>query len=125
MAALASNDCIHFAWLWPEVEGLARDGLVAFAFTHSHAWVAPAGGTVPLFGTNPIAFGWPRPGPHHFVFDFATSETARGEIELHRREGRRIPLGWGLEPDGDHTTDAPEAMAGWLLTFAGHKVSGP
>src|SRR3546814_6123796 len=45
IAALAINNCIHFAALWPEVEALARDGLVAFAFTPSHAWVAPAGGT--------------------------------------------------------------------------------
>src|SRR3546814_503182 len=123
IAALAINNCIHFAALWPEVEALARDGLVAFAFTPSHAWVAPAGGTAPLFATNPIAFGWPRPGPHPFVFDFATSATARGEIELHRREGRRIPLGWGLDPDGDPTTDAAEALAGSMLTFGGHKGS--
>lgn len=123
IAALAVNNCVHFAALWPEVETLARDGLVAFAFTPSHAWVAPAGGSAPLFGTNPIAFGWPRPAPHPFVFDFATSATARGEIELHRREGRAIPPGWGLDPDGHPTTDAAEALAGSMLTFGGHKGS--
>ena len=123
IAALAINNCVHFAALWPEVEKLARDGLVAFAFTPSHAWVAPAGGTRPLFGTNPIAFGWPRPGPHPFVFDFATSAVARGEIELHRREGKPIPLGWGIDPAGRPTTDAAEALAGSMLTFGGHKGS--
>src|SRR3546814_5573274 len=34
----------------------------------------------------PISFGWPRPGREAFVFDFATSAAARGEIELRRRE---------------------------------------
>ena len=123
IAALAINNCVHFAALWPEVETLARDGFVAFAFTPSHAWVAPAGGRQPLFGTNPIAFGWPRPGPHPFVFDFATSAVARGEIELHRRADKPIPLGWGIDPDGQPTTDAAAALAGAMLTFGGHKGS--
>lgn len=123
IAAMGINNCVHFAALWPEVEELARDGLVAFAFTPSHAWVAPAGGRTPLFGTNPIAFGWPRPGPHPYVFDFATSAVARGEIELHRREGKPIPLGWGVDADGNPTNDAAEALNGAMLTFGGHKGS--
>lgn len=123
IAALAINNCAHFSALWPEVEALARAGLVALACTPSHAWVAPTGGIAPILGTNPIAFGWPRPGPHPFVFDFATSAVARGEIELHRRSGKPIPLGWGLSPDGQPTTDAAEALAGAMLTFGGHKGS--
>ncbi len=51
--------------------------------------MTPAGGSRPLFGTNPIAFGWPRPNRPPFLFDMATSATARGEIELHRRTGTR------------------------------------
>lgn len=123
IAALGLNNCVHFAALWPEVESLASKGLVAFAFTPSHAWVTPAGGNKPLFGTNPIAFGWPRPGEHPFVFDFATSAVARGEIELRRRSNRPIPLGWALDPDGKPTTDAVAAMAGSMQTFGGHKGS--
>lgn len=123
IAALAINNCVHFAALWPEVEALAEEGLVAFAFTPSHAWVAPAGGTAPIFGTNPIAFGWPRPGKHPYVFDFATSAVARGEIELHRRAGKPIPLGWGIDAAGQPTTDAEAALAGAMLTFGGHKGS--
>lgn len=123
IAALAINNCVHFAALWPEVEALATDGLVAFAFTPSHAWVAPSGGTRPTFGTNPIAFGWPRPGGEPFVFDFATSAVARGEIELHRRAGRAIPEGWGIDAGGAPTTDPAAALAGAMLTFGGHKGS--
>jgi LDH2 family malate/lactate/ureidoglycolate dehydrogenase len=123
IAALAINNCVHFAALWPEVEALAEEGLVAFACTPSHAWVAPAGGIAPIFGTNPIAFGWPRPGKHPYVFDFATSMVARGEIELHRRAGKPIPPGWGIDAAGAPTTDAEAALAGAMLTFGGHKGS--
>jgi LDH2 family malate/lactate/ureidoglycolate dehydrogenase len=123
IAALAINRCVHFAALWPEIEAVAAHGLVAIACTPSHAWVAPAGGTKPLFGTNPLAFGWPRPGAHPYVFDFATSAVARGEIELHRRAGKAIPEGWAIDRDGRPTTDAAAGLAGAMLTFGGHKGS--
>ena len=123
IAALALTNVVHFAALWPEVEALAERGLVALAVTPSHAWVAPAGGTVPVFGTNPIAFGWPRPGDHPFVFDFATSAVARGEIELHRRAGRPVPDDWGYDAGGQPTTDAAAVLNGAMRTFGGHKGS--
>lgn len=123
IAALAINRCVHFAALWPEIEAVTAHGLAALACTPSHAWVAPAGGVKPLFGTNPLAFGWPRPGPYPYVFDFATSAVARGEIELYRRAGKPIPQGWGIDADGAPTTDAAAALAGAMLTFGGHKGS--
>ncbi|HZU51835.1 MAG TPA: Ldh family oxidoreductase [Sphingomicrobium sp.] len=123
IAALAINNCVHFAALWPEVEAVVDHGLVALACTPSHAWVAPAGGSKGLFGTNPLAFGWPRPGPFPFVFDFATSAVARGEIELHRRAGTPIPIGWAVDEDGKPTIDPAAALEGAMLTFGGHKGS--
>ena len=123
IAAMAINHCLHFSALWAEVEPLADDGLVALALTPSHSWVAPAGGRKPIFGTNPIAFGWPRPGREPFVFDFATSAVARGEIELHRRAGKPIPADWAIDKDGNPTTDAAAALDGAMLTFGGHKGS--
>ncbi|KQN76263.1 oxidoreductase [Sphingomonas sp. Leaf62] len=123
IAALAINHAVHFAALWPEVEALVEHGLVALAVTSNHAWVAPAGGTQPVFGTNPIAFGWPRAGAAPFVLDFATSAVARGEIELHRRAGRPVPTDWGHAPDGGDTTDAAAVLAGAMRTFGGHKGS--
>lgn len=122
-AVLAINHCVHFSALWVEIEAITKMGLVALACNPSHAWVAPAGGRGPVFGTNPIAFGWPRKGKSPFVFDFATSEIARGEIELHRRAGKAIPLGWGVSAEGLPTTSAKEALNGAMLTFGGHKGS--
>jgi LDH2 family malate/lactate/ureidoglycolate dehydrogenase len=123
IAALAINNCYHFSALWPEVEPLAELGFAALALTPSHSWVAPAGGTKPLFGTNPIAFAWPRADNHPFVFDFATSATARGEIELHRRAGKAIAPGLALDCHGRPTVDPSEALRGAMLTFGGHKGS--
>lgn len=123
IAALAINHCVHFSALWADIEPLVEQGLVALACTPSHAWVTPAGGTQPLFGTNPIAFGWPRPQQPHFIFDMATSAAARGEIELHRRAGKPLPEGWGIDQQGQPSTDAASVLQGAMLTFGGHKGS--
>ncbi|MBM6584290.1 Ldh family oxidoreductase [Microvirga sp. BT689] len=123
LAAMAINNCYHFSALWPEVEAISTDGLVALAMTPSHSWVAPAGGSKPVFGTNPIAFAWPRPDGPPFVFDFATSAIARGEIELHRRAGKPIPTDWAVDRAGNPTNDPAAALAGAMLTFGGHKGS--
>ncbi len=123
IAALAINDCTHFAALWPEVEALTDRGLAAFAMCPSYSTVAPAGGTAPLLGTNPLAFGWPRLDGPPYVFDFATSVAARGEIELHRRAGTPLPEGWAIDADGQPTTDPEAALAGAMLPFGGHKGS--
>lgn len=123
IAALAINHCVHFSALWVEIEKIIDAGLVALAFTPSQAGVAPEGGHKPVFGTNPIAFGWPRVGKDPFVFDFATSVIARGDIELHRRAGKEIPLGWGVDIKGQPSTDPEAVLEGAMRTFGGHKGS--
>ncbi len=123
LAALVINDCTHFSALWPEVEALTGHGLAGLAMCPSYSTVAPAGGNKPLLGTNPMAFGWPRAGRSPYVFDFATSVAARGEIELHRRAGKRLPEGWAIDAEGQPTTDPDAALAGAMLPFGGHKGS--
>lgn len=123
VAAMIINNCYHFSAVWPEVEDIAAEGIAALAMLPSHSHVAPAGGTKPTFGTNPIAFAWPRPGAEPYVFDFATSVVARGEIELHHRAGKAIPHGWALDAAGNPTTDPAAALEGSMLTFGGHKGS--
>lgn len=123
LAALVINDCTHFSALWPEVEALAGHGLAGLAMCPSYSTVAPAGGNKPLLGTNPLAFGWPRTGKSPYVYDFATSVAARGEIELHRRAGKPLPEGWAIDAEGNPTTDPEAALAGAMLPFGGHKGS--
>jgi len=121
IAALAIINSHHFAALWPEVETLAEQGLVALACVNSFSYVAPAGGSKPLFGTNPMAFAWPRENAPPLVFDQASSVSARGEIMIHARDGKAIPEGWAIGPDGRPTTDPSEALAGAQLPFGGYK----
>jgi len=123
IAALAIHNTFNIAALWPEVEALANEGLVAFAFTGANAYVAPAGGIKPLFGTNPMAFGFPRKDRPPLVFDQASSASARGEIQLHLRDGKSLPEGWAIDKDGNPTTDPAAALEGAQLPFGGYKGS--
>ena len=121
IAGLCLNNIYHIAALWPEVESVAEQGLAAFAFTAALPYVAPAGGTKPLYGTNPMAFAWPRKDRPPMVFDQASSVSARGEIQVHLRDGKTIPEGWAIGPDGEATTDPEVALKGAQLPFGGHK----
>lgn len=113
----------HFAALWTEVEPIADAGLVAFACTSYKPAVIPAGGTKALYGTNPIAFGWPRKDGPSMVFDQASSVMARGEVMLAAREGHTLPEGVGVDAKGDPTTDPDEILKGALNAFGGYKGS--
>lgn len=123
IAALAVVNAYNVAALWPEVERLAEAGLASLAFTASLSYVAPAGGSAPLFGTNPMAFGWPREGRPPVVFDQASSASARGEIQVRLRDGEPLPEGWAVDAAGAPTTDPQAALEGAQLPFGGHKGS--
>ena len=122
IAALAIRDVVHIAALWPECEALADEGLVAMAVTSSPAYVAPAGGTRPFFGTNPMAFAWPRAGHPPMVWDQAAAATARGEIMMAARAGEPVAESAGIDAAGNPTTDPAAILDGGAqLAFGGYK----
>lgn len=123
IAMLAVNNGFHSTALWPVVEDIAEAGLVGLSMNPTHDWVAPAGGTRPVLGTNPLAFAWPRPGKPPYVFDFATTAASRADIALYRQAGKPVPEGWGLDGEGRATTDPAAVLAGAMLPFGGHKGS--
>ncbi|MDH6233278.1 delta1-piperideine-2-carboxylate reductase [Mesorhizobium soli] len=120
---LAVKNGFHSTALWPLIERIAEAGLVGLSMNPTHAWVAPAGGTKGLLGTNPLAFAWPRKDKPPYVFDFATSAASRADIAMHRNSGEEIPDNWGVNAQGERTTDPAEVLAGAMLPFGGHKGS--
>ncbi len=123
IAALAVTNVHHFSALWTDLEPICEAGLCGLAFTAYLPFVAPAGGTKPLFGTNPMAFGWPRPDAKPMIFDQASSVVARGELLLAARDGHSMPPGVGIDAQGRPSTDPGEILKGAMLTFGGYKGS--
>jgi len=97
------------------VERLAEQGLVAMMFANTPAAIAPWGGAIPVFGTNPVAFACPLPGRPPVVVDLALSNVARGNILAAKQKQERIPPGWALDAAGRPTTDPDAALAGTML----------
>jgi len=124
IAAMALINVHHFAALWVEVEPIAEAGCCAMAFTTYKPAVVPAGAKQPLFGTNPMCFGWPRGDQPPMVFDQASASMARGEVMIAARDGHDVPLGTGVDADGNPTTEPQKIIdGGALLPFGGHKGS--
>lgn len=124
IAAMALVNVHHFAALWVEVEPIAEAGCCAMAFTTYKPAVVPAGAKQPLFGTNPMCFGWPRGDQTPMVFDQASASMARGEVMIAARDGHDVPLGTGVDADGNPTTEPQKIIdGGALLPFGGHKGS--
>ena len=103
------------------VERMARQGLIAIGLTNTPAAMAPWGGGLRLFGTNPIALACPRQTAPPLVIDLSLSKVARGKIKLAADRGEAIAPGLALDNHGHPTTDAAAAMAGSMLPIGGAK----
>ena len=121
-AILLIRNAHHFAALWPDIEGFADDGLLAFSCVNSRARVTAWGSDKPVFGTNASAFACPRAGGSPVVWDQAASVMSQGDILLASRDGRKLPAGVGVDRFGVPTDD-PNAIleGGALQTFGGVK----
>jgi (2R)-3-sulfolactate dehydrogenase (NADP+) len=101
---------------------VAAAGLVGVAFTNSPAAIPPWGGKKALFGTDPVAFAFPRRDAEPIVVDLALTTVVRGKIMVAMQKGERIPEGWALDRDGKPTTDPKEAIErGSLFPIGGAK----
>ncbi|MBU8536383.1 Ldh family oxidoreductase [Falsiroseomonas tokyonensis] len=121
VAFLGITNSHHAGAMGLPVAALARQGLVALAFTNSPAAMPVPGGRRPLMGTNPVAAAFPRRDAAPLVIDMALSEVARGKIMLAAKAGKKIPLGWALDAEGNPTTDPNAALDGAMLAMGGAK----
>lgn len=97
-------------------------GMIGIGVTHTDKCVAPFGGSQAFFGTNPIAFGFPAKKHDPVILDMATSNTAFGKILHAREQNSAIPGDWGIDEDGNPTTDPHKVIA--MTPFGAHKGYG-
>jgi LDH2 family malate/lactate/ureidoglycolate dehydrogenase len=83
--------------------------------------MVPWGGAEAMLGNNPFAIAMPAGEERPVVLDMACSVAARGKIIVAAKEGTAIPPDWAVGPDGQPTTDAAEALKGFVQPIAGSK----
>jgi LDH2 family malate/lactate/ureidoglycolate dehydrogenase len=106
------------------LQALERD-LIGWAMTNTTRLVTPLWGAERMLGTNPIAIAFPGLEEPAIVVDMATCAAAYGKIEIARRAGKPLPVGWAIDRDGASTTD-PNAMidGGALLPLGSDRERG-
>ena len=104
----------------------ARAGFLGLCTTNAIPTMTVPGVARAVLGNNPLAIGVPRRSPEEpVVIDLAMTQAAFGKVATHRREGRPVPAGWGLDAEGHETTDAAAILrSGLLLPMGGHKGIG-
>jgi len=113
---------------------ITKAGMIGFAFTHSDSLVVPYGGKDPFLGTNPISIAFPTLDEEAPVcLDMATSIVPWNFIMNAKREKKKIPIGLGIDSQGNDSVDAEQIVAvkpmadhkGYALAFLIELLCGP
>ncbi|MEP7013021.1 MAG: Ldh family oxidoreductase [Acidobacteriota bacterium] len=122
LGAVAVNNSNYFGSAAIYSVEMARRNLAGLAFTNSDALVAPHGGIVPFFGTNPFSFAMRGEAEDDLLcIDMATSQIAFSKIRERRLAGLPLEPGWAVTADGRDAAEAGSAQVVALKPLGGHK----
>ncbi len=103
----------------------ARQGCIGICFVNTESNMPPWGAKVPRIGNNPISIGAPRASGEPVVLDMSMSQAAFFKVVMYDREGRKIPVGWGVDDQGKPTDDPAAILKSKrLIPMGQHKGSG-
>ena len=86
--------------------------MIGVSMTNSQPLVAPTYGRAAVLGTNPISLAAPSYKKYPFVLDMATSVVAIGKVKVFEKKAEKIPMGWGIDDDGNVTDDPKNVQSG-------------
>lgn len=95
----------HFGIAVGHVFKALDEKMIGFSLTNASPLVAPAGGRDRLLGTNPICYAFPTHKKAPFILDMATTVVANGKLEVAKRKGVNIPMGYAQDSEGVLSTD--------------------
>ncbi|MBN1298132.1 MAG: Ldh family oxidoreductase, partial [Actinobacteria bacterium] len=89
-----------------------KEDMIGISLTNSQPLVAPTYGKAAIIGTNPISFAAPSYNQYPFVLDMATSVVPIGRIKVYEEKKEKIPMGWGIDDNGNVTDDPSKVKSG-------------
>ncbi len=119
---VAVRNSSHYGAAFLYARMAMAEGMIGFSSTNTVVQQAPYGGRTKLLGTNPLCIGVPGGTLGPIILDMATSQTARGKIQVAAIDGKEIPLGWAVDRQDRPTTDPTQAWR--LLPLGGYKGYG-
>lgn len=112
----------HQGAMAPYVQRIADHDMAGIIFVCSRPNMAPYGARAAGVSNNPVGLSAPASRHPHLILDMATSLVAMGKVLMARERGESLPLGWGLDENGNPAID-PRDLA-TLLPVGGPKGSG-
>ena len=109
IAMFGLNNSAVTDWLKLITYGLAKRGLIAiYMFNGGPGTVVPYGGSVPIFGTNPMSYAIPTEDDP-ILLDMATSESAFYKYSRARKNKVTMRKNCLVDENGNPTTDPEKA----------------
>jgi L-2-hydroxycarboxylate dehydrogenase (NAD+) len=84
--------------------------------------VMPTFGSKSMFSTNPLSISFPTHEEPPWLLDMSTSTVPFNRVMMMRDNGEAIPLGWGVDEDGEPTTDPSQVR--FLYPLGGTREQG-
>ena len=111
IGAVSVTNSHHFGAAGYYARMAAARGAIGLVTTASRVVsVVPTRSSIPVMGTNPIAFAAPAGRNDPFVLDMATSTVAANKVRVYAQRGDPLPAGWVLDAHGAPIRDAQEAF---------------
>jgi LDH2 family malate/lactate/ureidoglycolate dehydrogenase len=103
----------------------AQSGYIGICTTNAVPSMAIWGAKSRVIGNNPLAIGVPGANTSEpVVLDIAMSQAAVGKVRTWLREGKPLPNNWGIDAQGNPSSDAHAILAGAVSPMGEHKGSG-
>jgi LDH2 family malate/lactate/ureidoglycolate dehydrogenase len=109
IGAVCVRDSNHFGTAGYYAAQASAQGLLGLCCTNSYPIMPATFGSLPLIGSNPVAFAFPS-SPHDFLYDASSTVVSLGRVELYEKLGQRLPEPWGMDAQGLPTHDPSEIV---------------
>ncbi|WDR03880.1 Ldh family oxidoreductase [Devosia algicola] len=124
IGAVSVTNSNHFGAAALYARQATDQGMLALSMTNVTPNLVVPGGSKPITGNNPIAFGAPTRLGFPFLLDISMSSVAGGKLLLAEEKGEKIPMTWATDRSGKPTDDPRIGFEGFLLPLGGHKGFG-
>jgi len=122
IGVVAVSDSSHPGAMASMALKAARQGYIAFAFTHADALIKSHNGKRPYFGTNPVCFAAPREEIDPYCLDMATSIVPWNRVLIHKSGNTLLDDAIAIDAEGNVTNDPYKAVG--LLPVGSYKGYG-
>lgn len=124
IAFCAINHSNHFLAAAPYVEKAAEDGFIGLLYTRTGPALSEIGRTEKALSACPMGFAFPTGLEYPVMLDICLAYASMGLLDAKIKAGESVPAYWGLDANGQPTTDPAALKAGTRAPIGGHKGFG-